>query len=269
MLPDVRLVGNPDSVFGRPGGAVGFACYLRGLTAGLVVMRQALFFACLLMLICQSGAAQSVIDEDELGAWYTYGWTDRPNERGWGFQGTLQYRNWDIVGDLEQLLTNFGPTYTAPGRRTQYALNYAFIRSGAYGSSSATRDEHRLIEEALIPGRLGPRVFVLNRFRLEQRWIDGQDFRNRVRWMFLANLPLNRPNLKRGAVYLSFYNELFFNLEEDIGAGRQVDYFDRNRTYLALGYSFTDDLRGQFGYMYQRTDNTGKGQLQFNVLQWF
>ena len=269
MLSGTCLTGTSERIVRGPHGALCFVCGLRMLTMRLAGLRPALFSVYLLLLACEPGLAQSAVDEDELGAWYTYGWTDRPNESGWGFQGTLQYRNWDIIGDLEQLLTNFGPTYTAPGRRTQYALNYAFIRSGAYGSSSATRDEHRLIEEAFIPGKLGPRVFVVNRFRLEQRWIDGQDFRNRVRWMFIANLPLNRPDLKQGAFYLSFYNELFFNLEEDIGDGRQVDYFDRNRTYLALGYSFTDDLRGQFGYMYQRTADIGKGQLQFNVLQWF
>ena len=73
----------------------------------------------------------------------------------------------------------------------------------------------------------------------------------------------------QGAVYLSLYNELFVNLEQDIGDGRKVDYFDRNRTYVALGYSLTDNIRLQFGYMHQETDDIGKGQLQFNLIHRF
>ena len=64
-------------------------------------------------------------------------------------------------------------------------------------------------------------------------------------------------------------NELFVNLERDIGNGREVDYFDRNRTYVALGYSLSDNIRLQFGYMHQETDNLGKGQLQFNLFHRF
>jgi len=55
------------------------------------------------------------------------------------------------------------------------------------------------------------------------------------------------------------------NLNKDIGNGRSVDAFDRNRFYLAYGYSIRDNLRVQFGYMHQETDDIGKGQLQFNL----
>ena len=47
--------------------------------------------------------------------------------------------------------------------------------------------------------------------------------------------------------------------------GRRVDAFGRNRFYLAYGYSIRDNLRVQFGYMHQETDDIGKGQLQFNI----
>ena len=71
--------------------------------------------------------------------------------------------------------------------------------------------------------------------------------------------------LAAGAHYFAFYNELFLNLNQDIGQGRRVDTFDRNRLYLGYGYSLRDDLRLQFGYMNQRTDDIDKGQLQFSV----
>ncbi len=220
--------------------------------------------ACVLALLAMSSSAQEV-DEDELGAWYTYLWNVAPGQNGIGWQGTVQYRNWDLLGDLEQFLVNAGPVFSREGSALRYAVNYAYVVSGAYGSSSARRGEHRVFEEMHIPGKLGERTYLFNRLRLEQRWVEGQDFRNRFRWF----LPVNGTAMGKGAWYVSFYNELFLNLERDIGDGRRVDIFDRNRTYLALGHSITDDFRVQFGYMYQKSADIGKGQLQFNLLQWF
>jgi len=65
------------------------------------------------------------------------------------------------------------------------------------------------------------------------------------------------------------YNELFLNLENDIGNNRSVDTFDRNRAYAALGYSLKDNMRFQFGYMWQENSNDGKGQLQLNFIHSF
>lgn len=214
-------------------------------------------------------AALAQIDEDELGAWYTYAWTKQPGEGRVGFQGDVQYRNWDRLGDLEQLLVRGGVMLAPSGSRVRYTFGAAYIDTGAYGPSSATSRERRLYEEALVPGRVGRKVFLTHRFRLEQRWVDGQDFRNRLRYFFGLNYPLNRDALTDGAVYLSFYGEVFANLERDIGNGRRVDVFDRSRTYLAAGYSVTDNLRLQLGYMFQKTDTIGKGQLQLNVIQSF
>lgn len=224
-----------------------------------------------LALVCSMephrGAAQ--IDENELGAWFSYAWNATFEERTIGFQGDVQFRNWDSLGDLEQLLVRAGATFRIDGGRTLFTAGLAHITSGAYGPSSATTRERRIYQEALIPGRVGRKVFLTHRFRLEQRWLDGQDFRSRARYFFGLSVPFNQDTLAAGAVYLSFYNELFANLETDIGAGRRVDNFDRNRVYLALGRSLRDDLRMQIGYMYQKTETVGKGQFQLNFIQTF
>ncbi|MGD2167816.1 MAG: DUF2490 domain-containing protein, partial [Gammaproteobacteria bacterium] len=107
------------------------------------------------------------------------------------------------------------------------------------------------------------------RVRFEQRWVDGQDFRMRLRYLFGLDYPLNQNTLDPGAVYLSLYNELFINVDEDIGEARRVDRFDRNRLYFAIGRSFQNNRRVQFGYMHQQTRSIGKGQLQFSLLQRF
>jgi len=222
-----------------------------------------------LQLLLFSSFASAQVDEDETGAWYMYMWNTSLENSNFGFQGDIQHRNWDLGGDLEQLLIRGGMTWSPENSAITYTLGLAHITSGAYGRDDSKSREKRLYQEALIPQRLGEKGFLTHRLRLEQRDVDGQDFRNRFRYFVALNYPLNQDTLSEGAVYLSFYNELFVNLERDIGDNRSVDYFDRNRTYLALGYSLTDRVRIQFGYMHQETDNLGKGQLQFNLFHRF
>lgn len=232
--------------------------------------RSLISFVPLIFVVSYSNQALAQIDEDQLGAWYMYFWNTRLENSNFGFQGDIQHRNWDAPGgDLEQLLIRGGFTWTPEGSNNTYTLGYANIETGVFGPSGASSREHRIYQEALIPQQLGSRVFLTHRFRLEQRDVEGQDFRNRARYFVALNYPFNQDSLGEGAVYLSLYNELFVNLEQSIGNGRQVDYFDRNRTYVALGYSLTDTVRLQFGYMHQETDNLGKGQLQFNLFHRF
>jgi len=195
-----------------------------------------------------------------------YLWNVSEEGSNTGFQGDIQHRNWDLGGDLEQLLIRGGRTWRPSGGPVQYTFGAAHITSGVFGSSGDKTREKRLYQEALIPQRVGRRLFFSHRFRFEQRWVDNQDFRTRLRYFIGLNVPLNQDTLGAGATYLSFYNELFVNLNENIGNGRSVDYFDRNRLYLAFGYSLRDDLRFQVGYMHQELDNIGKGQLQFSFL---
>jgi hypothetical protein len=146
-----------------------------------------------------------------------------------------------------------------------HTFGYAHITSVTSGQSDSKSRESRSCQEATIPQRLGSRIFLTHRFRLEQRKVDRQDRRNRFRYFVGLNYPFSQDNLGEGALYLSLYNEVFVNLEQNIGNNRSVDNFDRNRSYVALGYSVSDDVRLQFGYMHQETDAWGKGQLQFKL----
>ena len=78
-------------------------------------------------------------------------------------------------------------------------------------------------------------------------------------------MPLNRPDLTPGAFYLALYNEIFINGERDIGGGAEVDFYDRNRLYGALGYKFSNTGQIQVGYMQQHTNVLNKGQLQLSL----
>lgn len=209
------------------------------------------------------------VNEDKTGAWYMYFFNKRFDDSQFGLQGDVQYRNWDLGGDLEQLLIRGGLTYTPQSGGALFTLGYGNITSGTYGSSNDTSGEDRIYQEALLPQKIGSRVYLRHRFRFEQRWVENQDFRTRFRYAVFMDVPLNGDDLKTGAVYLSLYNEIFINGERDIGDGRRVEKFDRNRFYAAIGYSLSDTLRVQGGYMRQYTDNVNKGQIQLSLHQSF
>ena len=209
------------------------------------------------------------VDESETGAWYIYVWNVGLDDRRVGFQGDIQHRNWDLGGDLEQLLIRGAVSLQPENSRARYAFGLAHITSGAYGDDNAKSREKRAYQEMTLPGRIGEKIYLTHRFRFEQRWVDGQDFRLRLRYFFGADIPLNQTTMDPGAWYLSMYNELFVNANRDIGEGRSVDAFDRNRLYFAVGRVFERNRRFQFGYMHQQTDSVGKGQLQFGLFQRF
>ena len=144
------------------------------------------------------GRAQG-IDEDQVGAWYMYFFDRAPKDGRWGFQGDVQYRDWELLGDMEQLLLRGGVTYRPESIDGVYTLGYANITTGAFGDSDATVNEHRIYQEALLPQTLGERVYLRHRFRYEQRWVDHQDFRTRFRYAVFASIPLNQTTLDTGA----------------------------------------------------------------------
>lgn len=208
---------------------------------------------------------QSQTPNNQLGAWYMYFYNHQFKESQWGIQGDVQYRNWNIAGDLEQLLLRSGVTYTPKNAEVKFTLGYAHITSGVSGSSNATSVESRIYQEALLPQKVGNRVYLNHRFRYEQRFVEDQDFRTRFRYTLFANIPLNASDFSDKTYYLALYNELFVNGETDIGNGAEVELFDRNRTYLGLGYMLNPKMRLQLGWMNQKVDAFGKGQLQVSL----
>ena len=206
---------------------------------------------------------------DELGAWYMYFYNTTFKDSPWGIQGDLQYRNWNLGGDLEQLLIRTGITYQPKNTQIKFTLGYGNITTGVIGSSDATSGEHRIYQEALYPVKFGSRIYTNHRFRYEQRFIENQDLRSRYRYNLFINVPLNKKTLEKKAIYLALYNEIFVNGQRAIGNNNSVEIFDRNRAYVAIGYIIKNGIRVQFGIMSQTTDNQGKNQLQLSLHQKF
>lgn len=232
-------------------------------------MKYTLLLLFFTVLSTYSASAQTALDEDQLGAWYMYFGQKRFGDSPWGIQGDYQFRFWNLGSDLEQILLRTGVTYRPPSEDILFTLGYAYIATGAYGESDDIVSENRIYQEALIPQQIGSRFLLTHRFRSEQRWVEGQDLRTRFRYNIFLNVPLNKLRLEPKAVYLALYNEIFINGQIEIGGGRTVERFDRNRTYLGLGYVFAKTSRVQLGWMQQTTAAWAKGQLQTSLHQSF
>ena len=217
------------------------------------------------ILIANVFGLSAQVDESQTGAWYMYFYSHKFNNSEFGIQGDFQYRDWQGLGDKEQLLLRSGLTYTPKNVGVTFTLGYGNITTGQYGNSDETSAESRIYQEALIPQKLGNRVYVTHRFRFEQRFVEDQDFRTRYRYNLFLNVPLNKSDLSPKTIYIALYNELFINGQTDIGDSRTVELFDRNRTYLGMGYVLNPKIRFQFGWMNQKTVNWGKGQIQLSI----
>ena len=225
--------------------------------------RCLLVVSCVLFLVPVIGTSQ--VNDGQLGAWYMYFFNTSFKESPWGLQGDIQYRNWNVAGDLEQLLLRGGVTYSPKNADILFTLGYGNITTGAFGSSSATTAESRIYQEALFPLKIGSRFYTNHRFRYEQRFVENHDFRTRYRYNLFLNIPLNSTSLEKNSWYLALYNEIFINGQKDIGNGNTVEIFDRNRLYMALGYMLNTHLKVQLGVMRQTNNSYSKNQIQLSL----
>jgi hypothetical protein len=228
-------------------------------------MKKRLLLFVLSYSLISSVPLKAQVDEGAMGAWYIYFYNTTFKKSPWGFQGDVQYRNWNVLGDLEQLLLRSGITYQPKNTSIKFTLGYAHITTGAFGSDKASAYENRIYQEALFPVKFGNRCYTNHRFRYEQRFVQNQNFRTRFRYNLFLNIALNKKTMEKKTLYLALYNELFINGERKIGSGREVEIFDRNRLYTALGYVIKDGLNVQLGTMRQSTDTWAKNQLQLSL----
>lgn len=227
-------------------------------------MKKNLIISLLLIIgLAPKGRAQ--INEDKLGAWYMYFYNTTIKNGPWGVQGDIQYRNFNLMGDLEQLLLRSGITYKPQNANIKFTLGYGHITTGTYGNDESTTLESRIYQEALYPVKFGERIFTNHRFRYEQRFVESQDFRTRYRYNLFLNIPINQKTMDKNTLYLALYNELFMNGERNIGNNKKVELFDRNRLYAALGFYIQKQLKVQLGVMTQTTNAVEKNQLQLSI----
>jgi hypothetical protein len=215
--------------------------------------------------------AQTISDiEDQTGAWYMYFYNTKIGEGPWGVQGDFQHRNFDLGGDLEQLLLRSGVTYNPEGTDVLLTLGYGNITSGVFGTPEegeehTNTNESRIYQEALFPKKLGKRVLTNHRFRYEQRWIENQEMKTRYRYNLFINVPLNKSEIQEGTIYVALYNEIFIATESPECTEEKNLEVDRNRTYGAIGYVINSGIKCQLGYMVQSSGDLDNGQVQLSL----
>lgn len=187
------------------------------------------------------------------GNWLIYFGDKKINDR-WNLHHEVQYRNFNALGDTEQLLLRAGLGYNLTPSNNNILLGYGFIYSEPYIGNSGDKigfDEHRVYQQFITRQSFG-RVSLQHRYRFEQRFF-ADDFRLRLRYFLGLNWALNHPQMQDKTLYLSVYNELFLN--------SKGNYFDRNRFYGGLGYRFSKNVRIELGVLNQALQNSARNQL--------
>ena len=194
--------------------------------------------------------------ENNIGNWLIYlGNKELNSSLNWHHE--IQHRNYNILGELEQLLVRTGLGYNV-NENNNILLGYGFIdsRNKAIESNEILKvNEHRIYQQFISKQVIG-KIKIQHRYRFEQRFIED-DFKLRYRYFLSLNLPLLKTNKK---YYISAYNEIFIDASQE-------NSFDRNRIYGGLGYQLNSNIKLELGYMNQIFNNSSRDQ--FNVICFF
>lgn len=205
--------------------------------------------ASIFLFIVWSATAQ----DSSIGNWFIYFGNQKINKT-FNWHNEVQYRNYNLAGDLEQLLlrTGIGAEINASNN---VLMGYGFIRSENYFSASNDKvvvNEHRPFQQYIHKSSL-KRLVIQNRIRVEER-IIGSDFKFRFRHFLGLNFPVNKPVMEKNAFYLSAYNEVFLH--------SYGNSFDRNRVYGAFGWVFDKYIKLEAGIMTQIYQSFYRSQFQ-------
>lgn len=209
------------------------------------------------------------VDDGQIGAWYIYQFSSSPKNQIWSVRGDAQLRNWNMMGDLEQLVLR-GGLYIKPWEnKLKFGLGYGHVTNGSFGDDRTVRNESRIHQDIILPVKIGQRFYTKHRIRVEERFIDRQKFRTRYRYNFGVAVPLNKKTMDKHTIYLDLSNEFFVNGELSIGNDQFVRRFDRNRLFLGVGYYFNNRCKIQLDMMNQTTSKWSKNQVVLSLTQKF
>ncbi|WP_185154100.1 DUF2490 domain-containing protein [Fulvivirga sp. M361] len=183
--------------------------------------------------------------------WFMYFGNHILSEK-WGLHTEYQWRRSEVIKESQQSLIRLGIDYKLSERNTLTA-GYGYIVSYPYGEQPIVKNlnEHR-IWQTLTLNHTSGRFYLNHRYRLEQRFIesatsDERVYKNRIRYRFMATLPLAKKTLEPNTFFISMYEEVFIGFGKNIAS----NVMEQNRLYAALGYKFTGKMNIQTGYLNQ------------------
>jgi hypothetical protein len=106
-------------------------------------------------------------------------------------------------------------------------------------------EENRIFQQVLVENRF-PRWTMQNRFRLEERYIEGvSECAMRFRWFNRVMIGLK----KNSRWALALQEEIFVNLN-DVSPALTAG-FNQNRVFIGLNRAVTQNFNFDIGYQYQ------------------
>ncbi len=196
----------------------------------------------------------SIAQPSNTGNWIIYIANQKINKK-WNLWSEVQNRNYNFIGDVEQLLLRTGIGYNLSEDNNNILLGYSFIQSHKYDNITWQKnktEEHRIFQQFITKQNFSS-FYTQHRFRIEERFFTN-DFKLRFRYFLSINKPINKKTLEKDAIYLSTYNEIFLNDRKTI--------FDRNRLYGGIGYCFNKSIKLELGYMSQMFEDGNRNQFQ-------
>ncbi|AQX13327.1 hypothetical protein BAX94_07990 [Elizabethkingia meningoseptica] len=191
--------------------------------------------------------------KSDVGNWFMLFGSEKVNSK-FNIHYEVQYRNYDFIGDLNQLLLRTGIGYNLSENNNNVLLGYAYVHSHNYDADQNIKqlDEHRIFQQFITKQKFG-RIMLNHRYRIEERFLQPKT-EVRFRYQLGVIVPFNNSSLTADTWYASIYDEIFINAKKEA--------FDRNRLYGAIGYVVNDKIRLEAGVMNQALTNTHRYQFQ-------
>ncbi|MGK6352449.1 DUF2490 domain-containing protein [Parapedobacter sp. DT-150] len=194
----------------------------------------------------------SLAQDHVFGSWTAWFNNVRFNDK-WGMNNDIQFRGGRDWSANSLLLVRSGINYHVNTQQTA-SLGYATtLVTNELQANGPRITEHRIWQQYVINSPVLS-IPVQHRFRLEQRFLKRPDetaFAKRARYFIRGIIPISQPlkaPFHRG-VYMSFQNELFFNIHNQKALNGRL--FDQNRAYASLGFRFSGKYDLEAGYMNQ------------------
>ncbi len=218
-----------------------------------------LFFVSIYIFISIASHAQSPRQyTTNYNGWFVYTGNHKLSDK-WGLHLEAQWRRYNIILDNQQLLLRAGVNYYF-NSQVSVTAGYCYAITYPYGLFAAKSmfPENRAWEQLQIKNNVGA-VEVINRFRLEQRFINtpvqengvyepgDAVYTNRVRMLNRFSIPFKGKTIEDKSLYLSAFDEVYINYGEHV----TLNILDQNRACLALGYKIPKAGRLEIGYLNQ------------------